>query len=457
MFFLTSLAFYLAARLLSCGKLAALIIALSFSYAPFRLVHLGQVQMLSLHWYILSIAGAYRYLATRRAGWLPLLAAFFLLQATTGLYLTVYLLISHAVIFGMAQGYRPLRGNTRELVLIGVTAVVTLLVAGVILWPYFAVRINQELQPRIGYSTVPLAMQMFLALPRNSFLWSGLEPRIDPRALSYFPNLVVLFFAGYYLIRTIVAGKRNVFFGLSAGSTILAFYLLGQGGTGVLAGLFEHTILGGLRVLHRFAIPIVLLLALMAAGGLDIFLKKFNKNRLRMVTLLLAVVLLENIPYVPTTTIFPLAPRPGIYSQVERLAGDGSAIVELPLSEFADNWNTSLDPLYMYYSIGGFYRMFNGYSGFFPKDFQAQCMILKTFPDPAALKLLRELRISLVVFHSAAFPRSPRERILRRISESPRLFRVEAYDNGDYLIRITDRVVSGDKAAALARRRVLET
>jgi len=70
---------------------AALVTGLAFGFAPYRIVQLAHIQMLCAYWMPIALVGLHRYARTRRARWLVLFGAAWLLQAlTNGYYLLFF-------------------------------------------------------------------------------------------------------------------------------------------------------------------------------------------------------------------------------------------------------------------------------------------------------------------------------------------------------------------------------
>ena len=70
---------------------ASLVAGLAFGFAPYRMAQLAHVQVLSAYWMPLALAGLHRYFQDRRARWLALFGAAWLLQALACGYYLFYL------------------------------------------------------------------------------------------------------------------------------------------------------------------------------------------------------------------------------------------------------------------------------------------------------------------------------------------------------------------------------
>jgi hypothetical protein len=77
---LCGLGAYWLSRSLSGAEDAAVVGGLMFAFAPYRIAHLSHVDVLSCYWMPLCLLGLHRYVKTRRARWLGLFAASWLLQ-----------------------------------------------------------------------------------------------------------------------------------------------------------------------------------------------------------------------------------------------------------------------------------------------------------------------------------------------------------------------------------------
>ena len=88
---LCALAAYVLTYVIARRHDAALVAAIAFGFAPYRMSQLAHVQVLSAYWMPVALAGLHLYFQDRRARWVVLAAAGWLLQALACGYYLIYL------------------------------------------------------------------------------------------------------------------------------------------------------------------------------------------------------------------------------------------------------------------------------------------------------------------------------------------------------------------------------
>jgi hypothetical protein len=166
----------------------------------------------------------------------------------------------------------------------------------------------------------------------------------------------------------------------------------------------------GLRVPARFAMIVVLMLAVLGAFGAAVLARV--RHGLVMLTILSAVFLYEGgaAPFVvngmspvngfatPPARLELPRQAPLVYRAVNQLAAD-AVLADLPLGE------ADYDVRAMYYSIERWRPILNGYSGFFPVHYGRAKAALSEVPRHVNLSMqtLRELGATHVIVHEAAY------------------------------------------------------
>jgi len=87
---LSAFAVYLLVRYVVQREDAALIAGLAYGFTPYRTAEMGHLQMVASFWIPLALLGLHGYLRERRAGWLILFGAGWLLQSLANGYLMLY-------------------------------------------------------------------------------------------------------------------------------------------------------------------------------------------------------------------------------------------------------------------------------------------------------------------------------------------------------------------------------
>jgi len=156
----------------------------------------------------------------------------------------------------------------------------------------------------------------------------------------------------------------------------------------------------GIRVPSRYAVFVVLAVAVLAGWGLDALMRLVKKRRVR-VALAAGLLLFLNAEYWshPQRLLsFPVGRDiPPTYRWLAERKGD-IAVVELPL--FGGDAN---EAAYMYLSLFHKKKIVNGYSGFLPPTVDILRSLMRDFPSQASGETLQELDVKYVVFHARRF------------------------------------------------------
>ena len=89
---------------------------------------------------------------------------------------------------------------------------------------------------------------------------------------------------------------------------------------------------------------------------------------------------------------------------------DPAVVVEFPVE-------SSLDPLYMYWSTHHWHSLVNGYSGFSPPDYTETMKRLEHFPDDRSIERLRRLNVRYIIVHETFYKPKEHAALLLRIGQ----------------------------------------
>jgi hypothetical protein len=193
---------------------------------------------------------------------------------------------------------------------------------------------------------------------------------------------------------------------LGAGAVVLLALALGTrlaGGNYTYLLLFHHAPgWEGIRTPGRLVVPLTLILALLAAVGVDrlrgLAARGLSRSgvdgHVRSGLVAGAALALVGIEALGTT---PTPPAPPLPAALDHAAGP---LLVLPSDGFHDNWA-------MYWSTAGFPLIANGNSGFVPRELEALRAGVAGFPDPASVALLQQRGIRRVVLLPAYAVGSP--------------------------------------------------
>jgi hypothetical protein len=411
---------YLLARELGVGRGAAAVAGAAFAYAPFRLEHDAELNILSSGGIPLSLFLGLRGYRRQRpslviAAWL--VAAW---QVTLSFNLAlsfVYLLVGLGLVaaFSWARRRWPLPRPLVVATVAGVAACV--LVDGVIARPYLEV--SREIGPRPPelvdfYSTGPRA---FLAAPKSNLLWGPAAADVR-RGLDWeqeqtlFPGVAIVLlalvgtFAGTY--------PRRLRLALAGGALVTAWLSLGFSAQGS-AALWPYRLLydhvpgwAGVRVPERIWVLTTLGLALLAGAGAAAVLRRAPPGRRRtgVAALLVAVVLIEGSGFHIGREESPIRlghagpsliggpPHPTVPLEPLGQRGLPGPQVHLPLQT-----GELSSPRVVLWSTNGFPKVATGIGSVEPPSYTRLKTEMTTFPDRRTVALLRALGVRVVVLH----------------------------------------------------------
>jgi hypothetical protein len=360
------------------------------------------------------------------------LAALVALQASANM---VYVAVSTFVPLAVLAAWRLARGRTRPsgVQLAGVLAVAAALLAPIYL-EYASVRAeNAGLERQSAWARLEMpadasgapvvAPKRFPRLLPAALLW-----RRDPTWLA--PSLLVLVLAG-----AVLAWRRR-----EARADLESLWRHGLVWTGVglvlsTAGLRWSTLFAAnplyvllerlpfanavLREHVRLGMPCVVGWAFLAGAALVACGRAApprHAARVRLVVATAAVVgavLSHRANAVPMGLLAPTAHEASIGRMLATIDG---GVLELPLG------TRGIDPRHhapaMYRSIGGWYRLLNGYSSYWPAGFAERMALAGRVPDDDAVaRLVREADLAAVVVNLRACAPSERAEWLARAAE----------------------------------------
>lgn len=433
-FALCGLGAYLLAYELTGSRGAALIGALGFAFAPFRFGHLGHLQLQTAQFMPLVLLYLHRWAVAPSWRHILLMGLFWLLQILSCGYYALF--ISLAV--GLFLLYYGLRGGWwrqglrwRQMAAVGLA--VGLLVLP-LFWPYMQVKKDlgfvRSADNAASFAALPWH---YLAAPPANLLYGQLSAPLRGSEGELFLGLTL---SGLVLGGLLARGRRPETEARDQGpwwrlAPDQAFYLLlalvalwaSLGPRWGLYALLYKLVPGfdALRVPARLAVLVSLAWAMLAAWGwqrLALWRPWGDKARRLLLAGLAFLVLLEacSVP-VPWLKIYDFTPP--VYQWLAR-QDQGSVVFEVPtMGHMGDQ---ARDARYLYWSSKHGQTLVNGYSGFFPRDYQQLATMASRLPQ--AGELLPELRrrgTRFLVLHLKEYPRASRHGLLKGLRKNPGL------------------------------------
>lgn len=394
---LSGVTMFFLVRDLTGATAAGVFAGVVFAFAPYRLDHIGHLELQHAWAMPLALWALERVLRTGKiidGVWTGLgVAAQALCSLYYGIFFATYLVVVGPFLF--AAAHRAARRHAIMGLLCGGV------VAAALLLPY--ARPYLESRGEVGdrqireISAYSATWADFLATPPTNALygastgtWGRAERRLFPGAAVVLVSLLALWPPWSW---------RRAGHGVGLLFAIEA----ARGYQGWLYPWLHAFVLPyhGLRVPARFGM--LMLLSLAVLGGYGVArLVTFARRPAWRHTIGVAAVALLVVEYrsQPLPLVSVPAVPPAVYTWLA--AQPPAVVLELPVPT-ADRLDFFYDGWYMYYSTFHWQRLVNGYSGFYPPSFLLMLDALRTFPDEASLAQLRKRDVSLLVLHAGNY------------------------------------------------------
>ena len=401
---LNALAMHALAWRLTRDHRAAAIAGLVYGFCLFRMLHgHGHVQLLWTWVLPLVPLGIERWLQRPTVGRTMLLTAMVLIQALTSWYLAVLVALLSLI---TALTVVPSQGATRVHVR---HAAVALAFAAMILgWfarPYFALQTPGGASEAFGLSADIAA---YLLPPENTWVgqWLLANTSFRPRWIWGEQTL----YAGITALGLAVAGAWTVAQSGTLNSCRLTRALLIAGGVALVLS-WGPTALGvapfdllarlpGMSMLRapaRFALLVMLAVAVLSAYGMAFLVKRQGRRGWVVVACLAAAFLGESfLVRFPAGQPQPFA-IPEVYHRLVSLPP--GAVLSLPTYRATSEAFREAD--YLFYSTRHWHPIVNGFGRHEPAAHGDNITTLARFPAPDAIRRFRELGVRYVVVHTA--------------------------------------------------------
>jgi hypothetical protein len=401
-------AMYVLARRLTDDRAAAFLAATVFSAAPYRVAHIGHLELECVAWMPISLLLLHKLIEAPRARTGILLGATVAAQTLCsiyyGIFLSGFIFVAWCL---LAAGSR----DRKRLVAASAVAVVPLVA---ILGPYSIpyARAKHEQAPRskdeiARYSAVP---GDYLRVAPDNVVWGKGDSGPAPDERTLFPGAVALALA----IAALWPPVRR---------TALFFALLGMlsfdaslGENGLLFPTLQHVIppLASLRAPARFGILVLLTVSVLAALGAA-RLNRATGGRASPWIVLAALLCLGEYWSVPIRTREVSTHASPAHAWLAAQPGD-VVVAELPMPNPRGLW--FYETTFQFRSIYHWKRLVNGYTGFAPASYLETLELMTGFPDARSVARLRALSVDFVLVNREYYEPGAYQRLVERLIES---------------------------------------
>lgn len=399
---------FVLAKYLTGDIRAALVSAVVFTLAPYRIEHFVHLELQWTVWMPLALWALHRTFDEGRRD-LGALTGFFLwLQIVSCVYYGAFLGVMVGALAALLMATRPEQAR-RAIGPLCIGAIVAAALTLPYALPYLAA--TRELGPRPEGDVLTFSAEWasYLAAPHQNWLWGWTAGGFRGNERHLFPGVMPV-----ALALTAIAWRPRRMVWIYLALTVLAVELsLGLNGA-LYRWLYDHLfVFRGFRAPARFAILGCCAMSVLAGFG---FL--FLEQRLlagRPAQRLLLAAMLVAIGLESGSSPLPLAPQstvvPPLYRFLQRTPP--TVIIEFPMDVYG--------PTYMFWSTYHWHRLVNGYSGYIPEDVLHTAELMASFPDDESLERLTALNVQYVLVHQAFYRRDDYAELLSAIAERQEL------------------------------------
>ena len=390
-FIASAFAMYLLVERLTGSRAGAFVAGLLFGFYPYRFEHYSHFELQMTYCMPLALLALHRFVTTARTRD----AVAFALLAAAQLYCSMYYAVFFtvyvtALLAALCWLTRPALG--RMLGPAAIAGALALVLAVPLARTYSSAQLGDREVPTVTYYSATAA-DYLRAHPRSA-TWGNrtLPGRMPERAL--FPGVTILLLAAVALFPPLGATRA------AYAVALLVAFEMSRGFNSVFYPYLYDWLpfIRGLRVPARASILVGLTLALLAGFGVRRLLAGRSMWLQRAVLAVLVVAIALDLRPVLRLEPVWLEPPP-IYGVVS--ASPGVVLAEFPFGGNPTRFTPNVP--FMYFSLWHWAQMINGYSGHSPPgqvDFE---VALKSFPDAAAVDLLRARGATHVTINCALY------------------------------------------------------
>ena len=420
-------AFALARRLTGSDR-AAFLAAIIFGFAPYRMAHIGHLELQWTMWMPLSMLLLHRLAERPGVGRGLLLGAALTAQFFCSLYYGLFL----GCYLGIAWlALMPFQPDRKRVLGASLAVAAPLLLVAIIYGPPYTnaraemgSRTSDELE---NFSAVP---GDYLRVPQENAWRGSADAGPAPDERSLFPGVIAILLAAAALVppwsrnTALYLGLGVVSFDFSLGTNGWLFPLL-QSAFGFAANL---------RAPSRFGVLVLMSLAMLAAlGAARLFLRKPSVAGPAFAFLLIACLgeyWSAPLPY----RSYDREPSPAH----EWLAQNrpGSVVLELPAPTRETLWLH--ESKYQMRSIHHWQPLVNGYSGYPPLHYIRMINAMASFPGGDTVDRLRRANVRFVLINREFYPAEQFETLIKAVEDSGQFWPAREFGDGDLKIVVVE-------------------
>jgi hypothetical protein len=414
----SGVAMYWLARRFALRRSAAALASLIFALAPYRIDHLGHLELQWIAPAIVAFGCFSQLLYAPRWRWGVGLAVALWLQFLSSVYYAIFLLPLLAVLAIAAMPTMPHRRRTFRIGLVAAILCAALTLPIARLYVDQGARVGPRAMTDITmFSATPGS---YLAAPAENLLYGWTADRYGAGEKRLFPGVLALVLA--------IVGLFSPRHRLKAAAILIVVVALdlSLGANGlVYPWMLEWTtILQGLRAPARFAVFVLAGVSLLAALGWERVVTSTTSRGIATPLVAAFAVAIVGVEYSsPQTQLSRFDMDPSVYRFLR--SQPAGVVLELPVP--LESGLGALDVDYMFWSTRHWHELLNGYSGYYPASYQRTLDRLSRLPDPDSLSLLRERSVRYVLVHITYLDEKRDKDLLTALAAEPGLRWVGSY------------------------------
>jgi hypothetical protein len=420
---------FLLVRGLTRSAGAGWIAALIFGFAPYRMAHLGHLELQWVMFMPLGLWLLHRYVATptaRRALAVGgAVAGQTLCSIYYGVFLSLYLFAALIILLAMRAHVRRRAAALTPLMLIPLLAV-----AAIYGPPYANSRAQHGARNVTEITEYSAAPEDFLRVPPGNRLRGRNDSRPAPEERSLYPGTATVILAAAAFVPP-VAPSAWMYLALTAISVDAAL-----GMNGVLFPVLQRMVptLTSLRAPARCGVLVLLSLTVLAGYGAA----KIVAARPGAAA---AFVVIATVLSLAEFWSAPIMVRPNQEPPTEAHRWlshqpEGTVVVEMPLPTNDSLWRW--ETTYLIRSTHHWQPLVNGYSGFVPEQYRQTLVYLQGFPDERSIERLRELNVRFIVLNRRYYGAEEYTDLIARVTRTAGLRPAQRFATGQDEIVIVE-------------------
>ncbi len=449
-FAISGLGMYLLAYYLTRNKLAAILAALIYAFAPYKLIHsVGHLHLTGM-W--LPYVFLYLHKFFKKQTWknICLLTLFIILVFLTGFHYFIFLPIVILIFLAAYYTAKSFKFNKTNIKKIILSFVVLFFAVIPIIYPY--IYLKQKYNFFRTVESIEAYSPNLINYLIPPFLYNFFYKQQDSMELAVGLGLVIIIlfiFSLWYLFKI----KKNKLYNTKNKTIFLIYFIIlfiafiisfgfyirfnksELGGLPTFYALFYLFMPGfeSIRAVGRYSVFILLSVAIFISYGFSYFLQSQRDLTKKIVIYFIVITcLFSELAFVPVTKYSTINLLPGekeLFNWIKQQPAE-KIFLHLPVG-FKKSPLINLDIIYVFESRLYFRKIVNGYSGQNPPNYLNLVEDLNKLGPQRSLPLLKKFKVNYLIFHFDYYKNSDlvKNWYLRQLSGSKNIKYITHFGN----------------------------